>query len=99
MNISTLDSWINNKICAPKQKLETTDLEAWQVNQFNRSLAMVKEKSSFYRQHFNKFPDKISNLIEIQQFPFTSEADIRFSPQRFVCVSQNEIERVVTLTS
>jgi phenylacetate-coenzyme A ligase PaaK-like adenylate-forming protein len=99
MKKTTLDSWIHKKISSIYPHLAPVELEEWQINQFNQSLSCVKQKSAFYRQHFKELPDKISNLRDIQRFPFTSESDIRQSPQSFVCVSQNEIERVVTLTS
>jgi phenylacetate-coenzyme A ligase PaaK-like adenylate-forming protein len=101
MNISTLDSWINKKIAVPAaaDPLRRVDLEAWQVDQFNRTLALAREKSPFYRQLMKQAPDKISSLAEICLFPFTSQADLSAFPQRFVCVSQDEVERVVTLFS
>ena len=44
-------------------------------------------------------PESISSLDELSQFPFTTPEDIRQNPLGFVCVSQDEIQRVVTLQS
>jgi len=44
-------------------------------------------------------PESITCLDDLRQFPFTTANDIRRSPLQFVCVSQDEIQRVVTLQS
>jgi phenylacetate-coenzyme A ligase PaaK-like adenylate-forming protein len=44
-------------------------------------------------------PTTIASLDELSQFPFTTPEDIRQNPLPFVCVSQNDIQRIVTLQS
>ncbi len=44
-------------------------------------------------------PLNINSFDEFTRFPFTDAGHISKNPLSFLCVSQNEIERVVTLTS
>ena len=92
MQITPLDAWITNKMdgAAPA---------AWQLQKLNETLALVNARSSFYREHFSGLPRTLASLDELQRFPFTTAGDIRANPLQFVCVSQDEISRVVTLQS
>ena len=92
MRIIPLDSWI-------KQKTNANDLQAWQLEKLNKTLSLVRGRSSFYKKLFAGMPESISSLDELRQFPFTTSDDIRQNPLHFACVSQNEIQRVVTLQS
>lgn len=92
MKITPLDSWI-------KQKTDGIDLQAWQLAKLNETLSLVRGRSSFYKNLFKGMPASISSLDELSQFPFTMPEDIRQNPLQFVCVSQDEIQRVVTLQS
>ncbi len=92
MKLTPLDPWI-------QQKTAASDLEAWQLLKLNETLALAREKSAFYRKHLAGMPEKLENLAALRQFPFTTPEDVRQNPLRFVCVSQDEIQRVVTLQS
>ena len=92
MRITPLDPWI-------KQKTNGIDLQMWQLAKLNETLALVRGRSSFYKKLFAGMPESISSLDELTQFPFTTPEDIRQNPLGFVCVSQDEIQRVVTLQS
>lgn len=74
-------------------------METWQLQKLNETLALARGKSSFYRKHYRGLPESVSSLDELRQFPFTTPEDVRANPLRFVCVSQDEIQRVVTLQS
>jgi phenylacetate-coenzyme A ligase PaaK-like adenylate-forming protein len=65
----------------------------------NETLALARNKSSFYKKHLAGMPEKLNSLDDFKQFPFTTPEDVRENPLRFVCVSQDEIQRVVTLQS
>ena len=99
MNISPLDPWIRAKLNANQPALTRQEVDSWQLQKLNATLALARGKSSFYRQHLTGLPESISSLDELRQFPFTSPEDVRANPLRFVCVSQDEIQRVVTLDS
>ncbi len=92
MRVTPLESWI-------KAKTEARDMRDWQLLKLNETLALARSRSSFYRKQLAEMPEKISSLEEFSQFPFTTPEDVRANPLRFVCVSQDEIQRVVTLQS
>jgi phenylacetate-coenzyme A ligase PaaK-like adenylate-forming protein len=92
MKITPLGPWI-------KQKTNGVDLAAWQLARLNETLSLVRGRSSFYKSLFKGMPESISSLDELGQFPCTTPEDIRQNPLQFVCVSQDEIQRVVTLQS
>ena len=99
MNITPLEPWINRKIGQPQPELTRPGLEAWQLARLNETLALARARSPFYRKHLAGMPESLGSLAELAHFPFTFPADIRRSPLAFVCVSQDEIQRVVTLQS
>jgi phenylacetate-coenzyme A ligase PaaK-like adenylate-forming protein len=90
MKITPLDSWI-------KEKTNHGDLQTWQLAKLNETLELARGKSAFYKKHFEGLPETLSALDELRQFPFTTAEDIRQNPLRFVCVSQGDIQRIVTL--
>lgn len=90
MKITPLDSWI-------KEKTNHGDLQAWQLSKLNETLALARGKSAFYKKHFEGLPETLSTLDDLRKFPFTTAEDIRQNPLQFVCVSQGEIQRIVTL--
>ncbi len=74
-------------------------VDVWQLQKLNETLALARGKSSFYRKHFQGLPESIRSMDELRRFPFTTAEDVRRNPLQFVCVSQDEIQRVVTLYS
>ena len=97
----TLDQWINEKINSDGQGSEKlpgfrrSDLEKYQLERVNRTLAMATEKSLFYRSLFGNV--RLECLGDMAQLPFTSPDDLREDPYRLLCVHPNEISRIVTL--
>jgi len=92
MKITPLDAWIRDKTSA-------SDITAWQIMKLNETLALVRNRSAFYRSMFKDLPGVISDLDEFLLFPFTSSEAVRNHPLKLLCVSQDEISRVVTLQS
>ncbi len=92
MQKTPLDFWIKNKTSG-------ANLADWQLNKLNETLAWAHAKSSFYKKRLAEMPKKLETLADFRQFPFTTPEDLRQNPLHFVCVSQDEIERVVTLQS
>lgn len=105
MSKPTLDHWIAKKIhskttgCAgPEQDLlRRLDLERYQLDMINRTLALASEKSSFYRSLFGTV--KLNHLSEMGNLPFTTPNDLKEDPYRMLCVHPNEITRIVTLNT
>ena len=96
MSRTPLDAWIGNKI-GRSSHWTRADLHAWQLHKLNETLSLVRSKSRFYRQHLAAMPEFLNSVDKFAEFPFTTAADIRRNPLQFVCNSQDEITRVVTL--
>jgi phenylacetate-CoA ligase len=99
MKLTPLEPWIHEEISSSQPVLTRREIETWQLKRLNETLALARKKSSFYHKHFLGLPETIKSLDELHQFPFTTSEDIRRNPLRFVCVSQDDIQRVVTLQS
>jgi len=104
MSRPLLDDWIAQKITGryplpPGDTLFTgfhrDDLERWQLDRINMTLAHAVEKSSFFRSLYGGA--KLGSLSELTELPFTTPEDLREDPYRMVCVHPNEISRIVTL--
>lgn len=98
MKITPLESWITDKI-ACHLPLTRQKIEQYQLDKINETIEWVRSKSAFYRQHLINCPSHIDSLQNLTQFPFTTDEDIRVDSLAFVCVSQSNIQRVVTLNS
>ncbi len=95
MTPPSLEAWISRKIgCAPFNR---PALEAYQLAHINATLARLVEKSLFYRRLLADRPHRLSSLDQIAMLPFTTAEDLRQSGPGMLCVSQSEIERIVTL--
>ena len=93
-SITPLDAWISGKI-SNQGRLTRKVLEEYQLNKVQETLDWARRKSPFYQK--NLPPLRLSNLSDLSKFPFTTPEDIRQHGLQFLCVSQDEIQRVVTL--
>ncbi|GAP13634.1 coenzyme F390 synthetase [Longilinea arvoryzae] len=94
--ITPLDSWIIHKIGHPG-RLTRQAIEEYQLEQLRETLCLARSQSPFYRKHLSRAPEPLSSLGDLAQFPFTAAQDIRDFGLQFLCVSQDKIQRVVTL--
>jgi phenylacetate-coenzyme A ligase PaaK-like adenylate-forming protein len=94
--ITPLDLWIAHKIGC-QTGLTREALEAYQLEKLRETLRLVRLKSRFYQKRLGDAPHYVSSLRDLTQFPFTTAQDIRELALQFLCVSQDEIQRVVTL--
>ncbi|NLM20795.1 MAG: phenylacetate--CoA ligase family protein [Peptococcaceae bacterium] len=100
MNKTPLEDWIARKIGLQAEELTREALERYQLAQIRKTIAWVKEKSSFYREKFRAVePESITDFSLFSKLPFTFPQDIRQNPQRLVCTGQRDIARIVTLNS
>jgi phenylacetate-coenzyme A ligase PaaK-like adenylate-forming protein len=95
-SITPLDAWINGKI-SNQGRLTRKVLEEYQFTKVQETLDWARGRSPFYQSHLQKAPLQLSNLSDLSRFPFTTSEDIRQHGLQFLCVSQDEIQRVVTL--
>jgi phenylacetate-coenzyme A ligase PaaK-like adenylate-forming protein len=97
MNISPLHPWIAQRIGCPEADFNTGTLERYQLERLNWAMQYAKQHSRFYRDLFTITPESITSFDDLSAFPFTSTNDLRADPNRFVCVPQDEVQRIVTL--
>lgn len=102
VKLTPLEAWIQQKIShrqvhsAHLASLTRETLKAWQLEKVNETLRHARA-SSFYQRLLADMPEALSHLDEVRRLPFTRDEDVRKQPLQMVCVSQSEIERVVTL--
>jgi phenylacetate-coenzyme A ligase PaaK-like adenylate-forming protein len=99
LKLTPLHSWIAHKIGSSSETFTREAIIAYQLRKVRETLSLAREKSIFYRSKLATFPADIASLDELKHYPFTTAEDIRREPLQFLCVSQNEIQRVVTLGS
>ncbi len=92
MKLTPLEPWITHKI-------DHVDLAEYQLQKLRDTLQLAREKSRFYRRQLADIPIDLTSLDDLTRWPFTTAADLRVNPLAFVTVSQDEIQRVVTLDS
>nr|WP_242868749.1 AMP-binding protein [Desulfotomaculum copahuensis] len=78
-----------------------TLIENYQLMKLKETIALAAGKSPFYRgASLGRFPlDKFRTLTDLRDLPLTTADDLKQNPLRFLCCSQDEIKRVVTLES
>lgn len=98
MIITPLEAWIKNKIGC--ENLSSEVIAAYQLNQLQKTIHWLTDKSIFYRQRLARWRDKpLRSLDDISQLPLTTPKDIQENPEHFLCVSPKDIARVVTMES
>jgi phenylacetate-CoA ligase len=97
MQITPLHNWIGKKIDSNVTSFGRDVVDQYQFDSLQRIYKYVREKSPFYKNLYEKYPPTIESVQEFSQLPFTNANDIQQDPNQFICVSQNEIQRIVTL--
>jgi phenylacetate-CoA ligase len=94
-----LEHWIASKLPTVRSGgLTQEDLNEYQLARLRETIAYAVDKSPFYRQRLQGLTAaQLHGLEDLADFPFTAPHDLATSSLQFVCVSQSEIERVVTL--
>ncbi|WP_346353313.1 DVU_1553 family AMP-dependent CoA ligase [Azotosporobacter soli] len=95
--LTPLEHWIEEKI-GLADGLSREAIAAYQLEMLNVTLDRVLRYSPFYRQHLAQAGLKaIYRLDDMAAYPFTTADDVRRYAAQMLCVSQSEINRVVTL--
>jgi phenylacetate-CoA ligase len=98
MKITPLENWISRKIGKGGAPFSRETLEAYQLEKLNETLDWARKSSSFYRARLADFEKAgLGRLSDLARFPFTAADEIQYDSLQFLCVSQSEIKRVVTL--
>jgi phenylacetate-coenzyme A ligase PaaK-like adenylate-forming protein len=104
MRNSPLEAWIARLVTADSagdtsSPFDRAALERYQLRRLRETLRLARTHSVFYRRHLAGAAEGLRSLEDLQGLPLTTADDIRANPLSFVCVSQDEINRVVTLDS
>ena len=95
-----LEAWIEKKIGIGQGSLTREQLSLYQLGKIRETISLAYENSPFYQNLFKELGStEISSLGDLQGFPFTTGDDIREQALQFLCVSQSDISRIVTLDS
>jgi phenylacetate-CoA ligase len=97
---TTLEAWISKKISGYSSGMLTRQLiEDYQLTKLQETLKWVNQNSRFYKGLYTGLDCQITSLQDINKLPFTTAEDLRRDPLDFLCVSQNDVNRIVTLQS
>lgn len=98
MKLTPIEKYIKDKVNIDKNDRE--ELERYQLNKIKESIAYVKQHSKFYKEHLKDInEDSIKSFKDFENIPFTLPSHVKENPFGFLCVSQKDIARVVTLRS
>ena len=98
--LTPLEAWIGNRISGPGEPAPLTwaGLRRYQLDKLQGLIDYVRVQSPFYRRHLAGLSGKsIRKWNDIASLSFTTQSDLQTDSLQFLCVSQDSIERVVTL--
>jgi phenylacetate-CoA ligase len=95
--ITPLEAWIAAKVGSRGGALSREALRSHQLAMLNRTLSLVQKQSPFYRTLLGGSKVVLSSLEELAALPFTTAEQLSEAPFAFLCVRQDEVERIVTL--
>jgi phenylacetate-coenzyme A ligase PaaK-like adenylate-forming protein len=96
---SPLDAWVAKEIGTSTPPISCVDIQSYQLDRINRIIPYVKKNSRYFREALKLFPDQVGSLEEFTRFPFTTGDTLREIPEKLICVSQQDIARVVTFNT
>jgi phenylacetate-coenzyme A ligase PaaK-like adenylate-forming protein len=97
---SPLEAWIAKRMGASTPSLTRATIEQHQLKALQETVAWTRSHSSFCAHRLASFPvDFPRSLNEVPLLPLTTATDIAENTPGFLCVSQGEISRIVTLQS
>jgi phenylacetate-coenzyme A ligase PaaK-like adenylate-forming protein len=101
MELTPLEPWIKEKLATTANGTELrSDIDRHQLVNLRKTVDYVRTHAPFYRRLFDGVRGSdLKNLKDINSLPFTTAADIQENDLRFLCVSRDEISRVVTLNT
>jgi phenylacetate-coenzyme A ligase PaaK-like adenylate-forming protein len=99
--MTPLDPWIRRRIgLGPGEPFACEDVRRYQLQKLRETLVYASGHSPFYRRLFSDWSDfSIVDSQAIASLPFTTAGDLARDPLAFLCISQSEVERAVTIRS
>ena len=93
-----LHDWLSNATGIPENELTRTRLEAYQLELLKRQITFAKAKSPFYATHFAGYnPESLNSLADFVNWPQTTPFDLKDHGNDFLCTSQREVWRIISL--
>lgn len=101
MELTPLEPWIKTKIGTSAAGADLRgEIDRHQLAMLRKTVDYVRSRSPFYRELFEGVRGSdLKGLPDIASLPFTTADDIQENDLRFLCVSRDEISRVVTLNT
>jgi len=98
MEITPLEKWIAGRLADTTRQIAIEQIESYKVQKLRETIQWARTRSPIYKQRFAGLTEKeLVHPRDLGRFPFTTADELRQNPMRFLCVSQSEVERVVTL--
>ncbi|MGA7827574.1 MAG: DVU_1553 family AMP-dependent CoA ligase, partial [Geobacteraceae bacterium] len=99
MEITPLEPWIKAKIGSTSIGADLrSDIDRYQLQKLRETVDYARTRAPFYRSLFKGVGGgDLKSLADIASLPFTTAVDIQTDDLSFLCVSCDEISRVVTL--
>lgn len=96
--VTPLEQWIVSRTHIARKSQE--DLRSYQLGELKKILSYAKEKSRFYQTLLHDIDlNSIVSFKDFERIVFTTSEDIKRSAYDFVCVSSNDVDRIVTLNT
>ena len=96
--MTPLEGWTAARLGLVEKRLDRRLLESYQLEKLSATIRLAAANSPFYRKHLGRnAAEGLRTLADLTGLPFTDAADLRRYGSQMVCVSQSQINRVVTL--
>jgi phenylacetate-coenzyme A ligase PaaK-like adenylate-forming protein len=99
MRPTPIAAWLASRIGVVGERFTRADLDAYQLDRLRETLRHARTRSAFYGRHLAGIGHRLTTLDGLARLPFTTATDLRQCGPEFLCVSQDTIERVVTLNT
>lgn len=98
---SHLDDWLVHRMGWSGSRRPTSgEVRCWQMEQLRAVIAHARANSPFYGRTLAGFDvEAIRTAEDFSRLPMMTAGDLREYPEQLLCVSQDDIARVVTLHS
>ncbi len=97
---TTLELLTGRTMGDPTCPLSRAAIVAWQAERLRRQVAYCREHAPFYRRKLAEAGvEAIRGIEDLTRLPMTTEAELRQFGPEMVCVSQDQVARIVTLHS
>lgn len=98
MKQTPLENWILDRTGIHERSREA--LEEYQIQQLVSTLHYAKDNSRYYKRLLAQLDiDSIKSMSDFNVVPFTHPEDIKRRSTDFLCVSEKEVKRIVTLNT